>query len=119
MSPRIQRVINIVTVALSLIPLVWLACNLPGLPENVPVHFGSANIPDRWGSKFELLFIGIMAPLVEGVCLASQRFDFANLPARFVTRAQRTNAVQRIAFVSVVLLDIAAFYVINLVLANL
>lgn len=47
MSPRMQRVINIVTVALSLIPLVWLACNLPGLPENVPVHFGSANIPDR------------------------------------------------------------------------
>lgn len=119
MSARMRHVINGISVILALIPLFWLLVQLPALPERIPVHFGAADIPDRWGSKYELLLVGFLAPLILGICLASQRFDFSNLPARYVTRAQRADAVAGIGLASVLILDAASFYVFSLVLANL
>ncbi len=58
------------------LPLVATLVSLFFMPETVPVHFDINNQVDRWGSKYELLILPIVA-LVMGVVLmiSAKRID--------------------------------------------
>ena len=119
MSQRTRFIINAVSAVFAVIPLLWLFATLPTLPDVIPAHFGFSGTPDRWGSKYELLMVGIMPPLILLVCVISQHIDSANLPPRFSTHEQRSNATAVIGLVAVIILDIVSWYLISLVLGNL
>lgn len=119
MSRNVRYVVNMLAVIVAFIPLAWLLMTLPALPDQVPMHFDLAGTANRWASKYELVACGILAPATLAVCLLSQRFDFANLPARFTTHAQRQNAVAIIGLVDVVILDLVSFFLFHLTLSNL
>jgi hypothetical protein len=65
-EPRLDR--RLVAAQVAVVTVAWLALVFyvasvyPGLPEVIPVHFGLNGVPNRYGSKVELLFlIGISA----------------------------------------------------------
>ena len=43
-----QRMVNVLAALLALAPLIWLAIELPTLPDIVPAHFSFGSNPDRW-----------------------------------------------------------------------
>ncbi len=51
---------------------------LASLPERVPIHWNLAGEADRWGSKYELLFLPVLQLLLAGFLLLWPRLD----PAR-------------------------------------
>jgi hypothetical protein len=55
--------VQVAVVGLAWIALVaYVASIYPGLPEVIPVHFGLDDVPNRWGSKVEiLLLVGLAA----------------------------------------------------------
>lgn len=48
-------------VLLGLLPLIVYLLALPYMPDNIPMHYDSKNQLDRWGSKYEGLFISLIA----------------------------------------------------------
>lgn len=42
---------------LALIPLIAILLTYPQIQDNVAIHFGTGGVPDRWGEKWEILFI--------------------------------------------------------------
>ena len=60
-------------VGFMLLPLVEIAAVLPFLPDTVPVHWGIDGMPDRYGSRFELLIPAAILLLVGAVLLISSR----------------------------------------------
>ncbi|WP_277348162.1 DUF1648 domain-containing protein [Bifidobacterium oedipodis] len=51
---------SIASYLLALVPLAALAICWPSMPATVPVHIGFDGRADRWGSKSELLIVGIV-----------------------------------------------------------
>ncbi|MDR0778646.1 MAG: DUF1648 domain-containing protein [Methanomassiliicoccaceae archaeon] len=46
---------------LAIMPLLITLVALQFLPDQIPAHYNSAGEVDRWGSKYESLFLPIMA----------------------------------------------------------
>ena len=66
-EPRLDRrlaavQVTVVTVAW-LALMVYIAAIYPGLPEVIPVHFGLDGVPNRYGSKVEMLVIAAIATI--------------------------------------------------------
>lgn len=59
-----KRLYAVVSVILILLPFVMLFIWLPFLPKVIPAHYNTAGQVDRWGSKFELLLIAAVNPLI-------------------------------------------------------
>lgn len=56
--------LQIVVVAAAWVALVsWVTSIYPGLPEIIPVHFGFNGVPNRYGSKFELIILAAVSAL--------------------------------------------------------
>lgn len=62
-------------VALTLMSVHWLifVVELLFLPDVVPAHWSDSIEPDRWGSKYELLILPIMASILELTCMGCER----------------------------------------------
>lgn len=41
--------------------LFWLKSQVGNIPERIPVHFGITGKPDRWGSRWTLVFYVVLA----------------------------------------------------------
>lgn len=54
-------ILHVVYGVLAILPLVLFFIVLPLLPEMVAVHFGASGQPDRFGSKFELVFLPLVS----------------------------------------------------------
>lgn len=67
---------SVIYTILTGLPLVATLVSLFFMPETVPVHFDINNQVDRWGSKYELLILPIVA-LVMGIVLiiSAKRID--------------------------------------------
>ena len=109
-----QRMVNVLAALLALAPLIWLAIELPTLPDIVPAHFSFGSNPGRWRSKYELPLIGEFPLVINLICLVSQHFRFANLPPA-IPSGYRCVATAGIGLASVIVLDAAAFWVFHLV----
>ena len=62
---------RMVLIVLMLLPVVEVLFALPQLPDQVAVHWGVDGTPDRYGSRFELLFPLLIVLLVGGWMLRS------------------------------------------------
>lgn len=66
-EPRLDR--QLVAVQVAVVTIAWLALATyvtsiyPGLPEVIPVHFGLDGVPNRFGSKVEMLMLVVLSAL--------------------------------------------------------
>jgi hypothetical protein len=66
-EPRLDR--RFAAVQISIVTIAWLALIAyvayiyPGLPEVIPVHFGFNGVPNRYGSKVELLILAAFSTI--------------------------------------------------------
>lgn len=58
---------------LSLLPLGITLAVLPGLPEQIPAHYGLDGTVDRWGSRYEALIFPAIVLLFAGLMLVITR----------------------------------------------
>lgn len=65
-----KRLFAVVSVILILLPFIVLFVWLPFLPSAIPAHYNAAGQVDRWGSKFELLLIAAVNPLIAAITTA-------------------------------------------------
>lgn len=67
---------SVIYTILTGLPLVATVVSLFFMPETVPVHFDINNQVDRWGSKYELLLLPIVA-LITGIVIifTAKRID--------------------------------------------
>lgn len=63
-KPAFSKVFDIITVALLGAALVYLVLQWNQLPGKIPAHFGASGEIDRWGSKFELLILPVVAVIM-------------------------------------------------------
>lgn len=56
------------------VPLAVTLLVIAFLPAQVPVHFDMAFMPDRWGSKYELLLIPFWTAVLAGFLAGMHRF---------------------------------------------
>ena len=55
---------RVAVVAIAWLVLVYYVASIyPGLPEIIPVHFGLDGVPNRYGSKVELLILVVVSAL--------------------------------------------------------
>ncbi|WEV71679.1 SdpI family protein [Bifidobacterium sp. ESL0790] len=54
---------NLAMVLLAFLPLIVYLLALPYMPSTIPMHYNGKNELDHWGSKYEGLFIALMALL--------------------------------------------------------
>lgn len=80
-----ERALLGVAVGLPLVSLVGVLFALPGLPEQVPLHFNAAGEADRYGSPLELLTLPLMGLGLTALLWASSRFGSATPAQRHVT----------------------------------
>jgi len=66
-EPRLDR--QLVAVQVAVVTIAWLALATyvasiyPGLPEVIPVHFSLDGVPNRFGSKVEMLMLVVLSAL--------------------------------------------------------
>lgn len=73
----VERLLLALMLGLPLLSLTACAVALPRLPERVPVHFGLAGQPDRYGSPLELLALPLVGLGLAGFFAAMMRFGSA------------------------------------------
>ncbi len=66
-EPRLDR--RLATAQVVVVAIAWLTLTAyvayiyPGLPDVIPVHFGFNGVPNRYGSKVEMLFLVVLSAL--------------------------------------------------------
>lgn len=74
MNLELKKELPIIGIILT--PFVYLAIVWNSLPERVPVHWNYKGEIDRWGSKFSLLAVLFMLPvLIYVLMIAASKFD--------------------------------------------
>lgn len=58
---RLCLIVDVASLVICLIPLAWFLLRASKLPDVVPVHFGFGNVPTRFGSKWEYLFMPLFS----------------------------------------------------------
>ena len=106
---RLCLIIDVASLVICLVPLAWVLLRVSKLPDVVPVHFGFGNVPTRFGSKWEYLFMPLFSigVIIFGICC--RHFSLSNVPGVH-TREERDLIVAIIVLVSAVLLDVSCFY---------
>lgn len=64
-----ERVFLMLTLVIYLIWIGWLIFQWPSLPAKVPAHFGVDGEITRWGSKWEMLTLPVVAGLMTALML--------------------------------------------------
>jgi hypothetical protein len=102
--PEIDKrstIIQIAVVAAAWITLIsWVTSIYSGLPETIPVHFGLDGVPNRYGSKFELVILAAVSAL------------FPTLNTIFVLKYGKYNKGLSIFLTIIFLLAVCLFAVI-------
>lgn len=94
-------------IATVMIPFIYLAYKWPRLPEQVPVHWNIEGEIDRYGSKWELLIIPILLPLLTyGIFLVIPFID----PKKKLE--QMGNKYHQLKFFFVALMSALATYIL-------
>lgn len=74
---RFHKILEGISLALFLLTALWLVLRFPGIPEQIPSHFGFSGEADAWRAKgFLFILLGVDAVLYLGLTLV------ARLPAR-------------------------------------
>ena len=80
--PRTERMLNALTLLLLVGQVVLIIGYYAQLPETIPVHFGLAGKPDRWGGRAQLFIVPGLSAFIF-LLFWSFRFipiDFYNMP---------------------------------------
>lgn len=56
-----QKVLEVISIAILIIFILYIVGIWGSLPDKIPGHYSASGIVDRWGSKYELLFLPIVA----------------------------------------------------------
>lgn len=56
----LERAADIIALVVIIFMLFYVRTNYPGLPEQIPVHFGADGQPDSWGNKSSLLVLSLL-----------------------------------------------------------
>ncbi|WP_312801735.1 DUF1648 domain-containing protein [Corynebacterium variabile] len=73
----LRRLVLVATAAVT----VWVLVRYPGMPDTVPVHFGTGGDADDWGSKSTILWLSlIMLACIGGCHWLSSRPRIFNYP---------------------------------------
>ncbi len=56
--------LEIIPLALLAFTVYWVVTSYPTLPDQVPTHFDLQGLPDRWGSKNEVLIFPILGAVL-------------------------------------------------------
>ena len=59
-----EKTLDIVTAILYLAGIIYTIIIWNQLPDQVPAHYNGAGEVDRWGSKWELIILPVIAALV-------------------------------------------------------
>lgn len=78
-----ERVANIIGYASLLAMVVYLVMKWSSLPAEVPAHFNGVGEVDRWGSKYELLILPVIAIVLTLIMELIERYPHVhNYPER-------------------------------------
>lgn len=95
-------------IAIVLLPFLYLTLIWNSLPAKVPLHWNLQGEIDRWGSKYELLLIPILLPLLTYVIfLIVPKIDPKN------KLAQMGNKYQTLKFILTAFMSILALFIIH------
>lgn len=56
---KIVQIIAIISTVVALIPLVISLSAHAFLPENIPMHYNSLGVIDRWGKSYEMIILAV------------------------------------------------------------
>ncbi|PYF03947.1 DUF1648 domain-containing protein [Ureibacillus chungkukjangi] len=56
-----ERIMDIIGITLFLGAILFVGVNWGNIPESIPAHFNIEGEIDRWGSKYEFIFLPIIA----------------------------------------------------------
>lgn len=108
MKPSLVKILTLAV--LVLLPFGYLYLIYPGLPQNVPLHYGSDMQADRYGDKSELWFPIILLMSVSLISYLLITNIYKIDPK--VTEDQPQTAMHKIAFAIVAFFSVISMYII-------
>ncbi|RCR66179.1 DUF1648 domain-containing protein [Larkinella punicea] len=80
--PRTERLLNALTLLLLVGQVVLIIGYYAQLPETIPVHFGLAGKPDRWGGRGQLFIVPGLATFIFVIFWSIRQIppDYYNMP---------------------------------------
>ena len=88
---------EIAFIVLAIMTWVYVILMLNKAPEIVPTHFGPSGSPDAYGSKWNMLFPGILTTVVGFCCLAGAYFPHTvNIPGVKIANVGQANLAVRL-----------------------
>lgn len=80
-STFLERIMILLTAVIYMIWVGWLTFQWPSLPTQLPAHFDIYGEVDRWGSKYELLTLPIVAGVLAlGMIWLRKKPEWHNYP---------------------------------------
>ncbi len=86
--------LELIALFLLVFTVYWVIANYASLPETIPTHFDFQGLPDKWGSKNEILVLPIMGALLYIVLTALNIIlAVAKDPRKYINLPQKRKAM--------------------------
>ena len=114
-----STVLDAATAVVAIVTLAATLVMVSGLPDTVPVHFGDGGVPDRWGSKFEMLALPVLGILFPALVIGINRARASGMRLHPWVREQKRAYAAVAALFTAVVCAGGMWFSFYLVLSNL